>query len=275
MKTTAELLQQKIKNSGAKTEKEYYEHYATENEFLNWYQQQDQPNYPKPSLTVDLIGLRWNSKIQHIQILLVKRNNHPYQYCWALPGGFVEENESINEAIIRETKEETHINIKETDQIAGLHNIIRLPAVSNPQRDPRMWVVTNPNIVLFNKSQFELTTPIADDDAKKAKWFNISFVNDKVKFDTKLKLAFDHYEIIQNAFAWLKQDFDHRRLPVVTNLLSTEITLPEMAKCFNQFEANINNPQNLSRLYPTQLIPTEQYFNAGQGRARRVYEVSK
>lgn len=124
-------IQDKIKQSGAKSEKEYYEQYATEQEFLNWYHQQEHNNYPKPSLTVDLIGLRWNSRTKTVQILLVQRKNHPFKDHWALPGGFVQENESINDAIIRETFEETHIQIKESDQIAGLPNIIRLPAVLN------------------------------------------------------------------------------------------------------------------------------------------------
>ena len=70
----APSIQDKIKQSGAKSEKEYYEQYASEQEFLNWYRQQEHDNYPKPSLTVDLVGLRWNSHTKTVQILLVQRN---------------------------------------------------------------------------------------------------------------------------------------------------------------------------------------------------------
>ena len=273
----APSIQDKIKQSGAKSEKEYYEQYATEQEFLNWYHQQEHNNYPKPSLTVDLIGLRWNSYTKTVQILLVQRKNHPFKDHWALPGGFVQENESINDAIVRETFEETHVQIKENDQVAGLPNIVRLPAVSKHGRDPRLWVVTNPNIVLFNQHQFKQTQPVADDDAKNARWFNIKFVNQQVQIKDNPKLAFDHLSIIQTAFKYLYQDFDHRRLPIVTNLLDMRVTLPELTKCFQQFKNIKSTTQNLVRLYPTQLIPTNDKIKLtkGVGKAQKIYIVSK
>lgn len=268
-------IKDKIKQSGAKSEKEYYEQYATEQEFLDWYHQQEHNNYPKPSLTVDLIGLRWNSHAETVQILLVQRKNHPFKDHWALPGGFVQETESINDAIIRETFEETHIQIKESEQIAGLSNIIGLPAVSNPGRDPRLWVVTNPNIVLFNRHQFKQTQLVANDDAKNARWFNIKFVNQQIQIEDNPQLAFDHLSIIQTAFEYLYQDFDHHRLPIVTNLLDVRVTLPELTKCYQQFKAIKSTSHNLVRLYPTQLIPTNETIKLtkGVGKPQKIYRV--
>lgn len=268
-------IKDKIKQSGAKSEKEYYEQYATEQEFLDWYHQQEHNNYPKPSLTVDLIGLRWNSHAETVQILLVQRKNHPFKDHWALPGGFVQETESINDAVIRETFEETHIQIKESEQIAGLSNIIGLPAVSNPGRDPRLWVVTNPNIVLFNRHQFKQTQLVANDDAKNARWFNIKFVNQQIQIEDNPQLAFDHLSIIQTAFEYLYQDFDHHRLPIVTNLLDVRVTLPELTKCYQQFKAIKSTSQNLTRLYPKQLIPTNETIKLtkGVGKPQKIYRV--
>lgn len=268
-------IKDKIKQSGAKSEKEYYEQYATEQEFLNWYHQQEHDNYPKPSLAVDLIGLRWNSHTKVVQILLVQRKTHPFKDRWALPGSFVQENESINDAVVRETFEETHIQIKESDQIAGLSNIVRLPAVSKPGRDPRLWVVTNPNIVLFNQHQYKQTQLVANDDPKSARWFNIKFVNHQIQIEDNSKLAFDHLSIIQTAFEYLYQDFDHHRLPIVTNLLDVRVTLPELTKCYQQFKAIKSTSQNLTRLYPKQLIPTNETIKLtkGVGKPQKIYRV--
>ena len=221
--------------------------------------------------------MRWNSHTKTVQILLVQRKNHPFKDHWALPGGFVQENESINDAIIRETFEETHVQIKENDQIAGLPNIVRLPAVSKPGRDPRLWVVTNPNIVLFNQRQFKQTQPTAADDAKNARWFNIKFINQQIQIEDNPKLAFDHLAIIQTAFEYLYQDFDHRRLPIVTNLLDTRVTLPELTKCYQQFKTIKSTSQNLTRLYPKQLIPTDDTIKLtkGVGKPQKIYVVVK
>ena len=80
-----------------------------------------------PRLTVDAIILRKDS------IILIKRKNPPFKDMWALPGGFVEYGETVEEAIIRETKEETGLDV----EILNLFNVY-----SNPDRDPRCHTVS-------------------------------------------------------------------------------------------------------------------------------------
>ena len=129
--------------------------------------------------------------------------------------------------------------------------------------------------MLFNQRQFTQTQPVADDDAKNARWFDIKFVDQQVQIENKPKLAFDHLSIIQTAFKYLYQDFDHHRLPIVTNLLDTHVTLPELTKCFQQFKNIKSTTQNLVRLYPTQLIPTNDKIKLtkGVGKAQKIYRV--
>lgn len=105
-----------------KEEAEYFESNKDIDEYLKWYQH-DINRYAHPSVTVDLIALRFNKETKKLQILLVKRKHWPDKGLWAMPGGFVDENETINHAVIRETEEETNVDLK--NEI-----IIRRPAVS-------------------------------------------------------------------------------------------------------------------------------------------------
>lgn len=126
-------------------------------------------------LTVDILIFK---EIQTTKsILLIKRKNDPFKDFWALPGGFVDENEDLEVAAIRELNEETQINIKSLEQ---------LKAFGKPHRDPRSHVVSIAYIGFVSTD----TIAIANDDAKEAKWFS---VNDLPK------LAFDHDEIISFA----------------------------------------------------------------------------
>ena len=85
-------------------EKLYYEHEASEEDFLNWYQKQERPEYDKPSLTVDIVLMCYNKEEDQLKVLLIQRKGHPYRNSWALPGGFVQKDESTGESVLRETK---------------------------------------------------------------------------------------------------------------------------------------------------------------------------
>ncbi|MCH5229517.1 MAG: NUDIX hydrolase [Muribaculaceae bacterium] len=130
--------------------------------------------YPHPAVTVDCIV--FNKEDGNITVLLIKRKNEPYKDCWALPGGFINIDESAETAVIRELKEETGLEVSTIDQ---------LKTYSNPQRDPRERVIT---IVFIAESKVKEV--MGSDDAKEAKWFDISHLP---------SLAFDHELIIKDA----------------------------------------------------------------------------
>lgn len=244
-----------------KEEAEYFEGNANPEVYKKWYQL-DVNRYQKPSVTVDLIALRYNKEISKLQILLVQRKHWPFKDSWAMPGGFVDFEESIDHAVTRETKEETNVDL--TKQL-----IIRMPAVSKPDRDPRMWVITNPNIVLFTPD--DDTNAVAGDDAKNAKWFNVKLENDKLVLP--VQLAFDHQDIITRALLNLKADFKYNRLPRVTTLLGTEITLNELKALFSVFDDKYKTivNSNLARLYKKQLIKTDSKQTDNVGRPDNIY----
>lgn len=134
--------------------------------------------YPHPAVTADCIVF---NKEETIKVLLIKRKNEPYKDCWAFPGGFINIDESAEEAAIRELKEETGLEISKIEQ---------LKAYSNPDRDPRERVIT---IAFIAESKNKDVR--GSDDAKEAKWFDISNLP---------PLAFDHFTILQNALEKIK-----------------------------------------------------------------------
>src|SRR5262245_44480516 len=83
--------------------------------------------YPRPALTVDLVIV---SRSRTPKVLLIRRRHEPFAGRWALPGGFVDEGESLEEAARRELREETGISVKELEQ---------LRTFGEPGRDPRGW----------------------------------------------------------------------------------------------------------------------------------------
>lgn len=126
----------------------------------------------KPSITVDAIVLNEKG-----EILLIKRKKDPFKDAWALPGGFVEYGERVEEATLREVKEETGLEV----EIVGLHNVY-----SDPNRDPRGHTIS---IVYHCRIKGGILK--GSDDAKEAKFF---------KFSQDLNLGFDHFKILKDFF---------------------------------------------------------------------------
>ncbi len=125
--------------------------------------------YKNPKLTVD--GILFDDDV----ILLIKRKNPPYKNKWALPGGFVEYNETTEDAVVREFKEETSLNCK-IEELFGVY--------SKPNRDPRGHTVS---IVYILKHIGGMLC--GGDDASMAKFFQL---------DSLPELAFDHKKIIED-----------------------------------------------------------------------------
>ena len=127
--------------------------------------------YPKADHTVDGIIMRGN------KILLIKRGNpnDPYYDYWALPGGFMEIGESLEQAFCREMKEELGLDFDP-------ENLDQGGTFSRPDRDPRSRVITTVFLVTDDDGE-----PVAGDDAKECGWFTLAELP---------KLAFDHGEII-------------------------------------------------------------------------------
>lgn len=135
-------------------------------------------NYPKPALTADIAVFIGN------RLLLIRRGGHPFLGCWALPGGFAEPGETIEETAARELEEETGLK--------GL-SLKMVGVYSTPGRDPRGWTVS----VAYAVRVEDALNAVAGDDAAEAAWFEV--VDGAVVLPDGDQLAFDHAEIIRDA----------------------------------------------------------------------------
>ncbi|MDD2268556.1 MAG: NUDIX hydrolase [Eubacteriales bacterium] len=144
----------------------------TEAEFLAQY---DASVFERPSVTVDVAAFRLKSG--RPQILLIKRGGHPFIGKWALPGGFVESDETAEAAAVRELEEETGIK---SDGIP----LCQLRVFSEPKRDPRTRIIT----IAYTAILPEDTEVKAGDDAADGSWFDIGVMRLN-KSETKLILS--------------------------------------------------------------------------------------
>jgi 8-oxo-dGTP diphosphatase len=128
-------------------------------------------------LTVDAVVFCISEK--QTLLLLIQRKNNPFKEQWALPGGFVEDDEDLETAALRELKEETGIILESCKQ---------LYAFGKPGRDPRGRTISIAHVGFVTHK----ITPMADDDAGDARWFEI---------DNLPELAFDHRDIINLAIS--------------------------------------------------------------------------
>jgi len=131
--------------------------------------------YKYSKVTIDAVIIRDG------KILLVKRNKNPFKNRWALPGGFVEYGEKVENAVIREVLEETGLKV-EIKKLFGVY--------SDPNRDPRGHTVTI--VYLMNVVGGKLES---GDDACDAKFFELEKLPE---------LAFDHDKIINDVNRWMK-----------------------------------------------------------------------
>lgn len=141
----------------------------TEREFLEQYRAGD---YDRPSVAVDMVIFTVTDteadsyrKLpeKELRILLIRRGAHPFLGKWALPGGFVRQNETTEQAAVRELCEETSVEDVYLEQ---------LYTFSDMGRDPRTWVISCSYMALINSDKLELK---AGDDAADAAWFKVSY----------------------------------------------------------------------------------------------------
>jgi len=146
--------------------------------------------YPIPALCSDAIILCDG------KILLIKRKEEPFKGKWAFPGGHFNEYESARDCCIRETKEETGLDIEDYCPHLPYGDF------GGKGRDPRGWVVSLPFV--FNVDKDVMEKPIqASDDAEDVKWIPIDDILEGV-----IRLAFDHYKILSQLFHWKKSHWD-------------------------------------------------------------------
>lgn len=178
--------------------------------------------YPHPAVTADCVVFGFDGKMLHL--LLIERGLEPYKGSWALPGGFMKIDESIEECARRELSEETGV----TDVFLEQFHVF-----SSVHRDPRERVMTVAFLALVRKSEYRL---IAGDDASQARWFDV---------DELPPLAFDHPEIITAARKRLRELVSTR--PVAFRLLDDRFTASELQRIYEAINDTSYDRRNFYR----------------------------
>jgi len=137
-------------------------------------------DYPRPAVTVDVVIVSTDARPR---VLLIRRKNEPFAGMWAIPGGFVDMDETLDAAARRELLEETGVRAKTLEQLATF---------GDPGRDPRGRTIS---VVYLARLDATKVNAQGADDATEAAWHPL---------DRLPQLAFDHAEILQLAKKTLK-----------------------------------------------------------------------
>jgi ADP-ribose pyrophosphatase YjhB (NUDIX family) len=181
----------------------------TEEEFLKAYNPGD---YERPSVSVDMLIFTVTEEEEKnyrklpdksLKLLMIKRADHPDIGKWALPGGFVEMKESLDEAARRELREETSLDNIYMEQLYTWGDV---------DRDPRTRVISVAYMTLLDSTSLEIK---ASDDAEDAKWFKVS-----CNLSEEKKIVTDSGYILEKIFN-LKLTSDDEELNASVKVIKT------------------------------------------------------
>lgn len=137
--------------------------------------------YPRPAVTADIV--LFGMKNNELFVLLIERGNDPFKGYWAFPGGFIDEDETIETCAERELKEETNLEGISLEQFYTF---------SDPERDPRHRTISVAFMAYINIDDYN---PKAGDDAAQINWFPVNALPN---------LAFDHDKVLLKALSVLE-----------------------------------------------------------------------
>ncbi len=204
--------------------------------------------YPRPALTVDLVI--FSIQADQLHLLLIQRASAPYMGMWALPGGFVLNEESLEEAALRELREETGVQDVYLEQ---------LYTYGEPERDPRGRVVTVAYFALIPTES--AVQPTSGSDAAAARWFPVQEYP---------PLAFDHAEIVEYAVRRLRYKLEYTA--VGFELLNEEFTLSELQSTYEIILGVELDKRNFRRrILAAGIIEETAHIRTGEGRPARLY----
>ncbi len=217
----------------------------TEEEFLRDY---DPGQYDKPSVTVDLLVMGIDRRYENLKVLLIRRHDHPFLGCWALPGGFIGMEESGYQAAGRELEKETGLT--------GIY-LEQIYTFTQPKRDPRTRVIDIAYLALIPEAPLS-----PGGGSEEAAWFTVRFDSESIRIfneergvsmeyalsekvfhngavrytnyvpacRTEERLAFDHVEVLLEGLQNLRRKIEYTDMAF--NLVPATFTLPDLQRVY-------------------------------------------
>lgn len=268
--------------------------FENEEQFLSTYRMED---YDRPSVTTDIVAFtvrseedeswRKDSKESRLSVLLIQRGEHPFLNHWAIPGGFLRMDETLEECALREIREE-----------AGVEPVSIMPigAFSTCDRDPRGRIISNAFTTIISEQSARL---MASDDAVDAKWFDVFYeknegetyvlklVGDSVTLEAKLVpkgkqfgrttfalvdsggLAFDHALILASALESLRDKAES--FEVIFDFLPEKFTLTALQKVQETILNVSLLPANFRRKIADYVAETDEFTTGAGHRPAKLY----
>ena len=266
---------------------------STEKEYLKEY---DISSFERPSITTDIVcfTIRTTEEENYrldpeskLSILLIKRGEHPFKEHWALPGGFLQPNETVDVCALREVTAETNITPA---------SLMSIGVFSEPGRDPRGWIISNAFVSIISE---ETIKQVGGDDASEAEWFDIQFEQDEESLyhltlshnDIHLKsvlretsnsfgkvyfeiedsgeLAFDHAKIIATALTALRSEA--KNYEAIFDFLPEKFTLTALQKVQETIMNISILPANFRRKIADYVVETDEYTIGAGHRPAKLY----
>jgi 8-oxo-dGTP diphosphatase len=208
--------------------------------------------YPRPALAVDAVVFGLDE--EDFKVLLIRRGVEPFQGRWALPGGFVRVEESLEDAVRRELQEETGISEVFLEQLYTFGGV---------NRDPRERVVTVAYYALVKLSDHRIK---AATDARDAAWFAVSEARG---------LAFDHDRIVAVALERLKGKVRYQ--PIGFELLPPQFTLTQLQRLYETILEKPLDKRNFRKKIPGMdfLVALDEVQKDVAHRAARLYRFDR
>jgi 8-oxo-dGTP diphosphatase len=207
--------------------------------------------YPHPAVTADVA--LFTIEQERLQVLLIQRGRAPFAGAWALPGGFVEPQECLEECALRELMEET--------AVSGVY-LEQLYTFGRPDRDPRERVIS---VAYYGLTPVPAVEPKAGSDAVQVAWFEV---------DQLPELAFDHTEIIARARERLRAKLDYST--IAFQFMPKKFTLSELQAVYQTILGEALDKRNFrKRISALALVkPTGDQRRDGKHRPAALYRAS-
>ncbi len=199
----------------------------TEKEFLASY---DPRGFPPIGVTVDVVAL--TVRQGRFSVLLVRRARHPERGKWALPGGFVNLDEDLDDAARRELAEETGLS-----QLPPAMHLEQLRTYGKPDRDPRMRVIS----IAYVAFAPDVPAPTAGSDADLARFWPVGDLGSR----DGPELAFDHSQIIAEGVERARAKIEYT--PLATAFLEEPFTLSDLRAIYEEVWGIPQDPSNFRR----------------------------
>ena len=264
-----------------------------EKDFLSNYNIED---YERPSVTADIVAFMIRTEEEEsfrkepkskLSVLLINRGEHPFKGCWALPGGFLKMNETIEECAVREIVEETSVTPTA---------LVPIGVFSAVKRDPRGRIISNAFACIISEESIQA---VGGYDAADARWVDVWFERgrdgkyhldlyeegiqmnavleeEKIKLGrTQFKiidsgnLAFDHAEIIATALSELRKYA--KNFEAIFDFLPEKFTLTSLQRVQETIMNISVLPANFRRKVADYVVETDEYTAGAGHRPAKLY----